>query len=107
MPSNGLTWALSMMGLDLVEFLALLEIVSSDLPGRWGSAATNFVVLYFYISTVSLLMQLLGVLLVAVGWYRLGGVVQIAASTPHIPKGEGLIGIIGGYQAYQYPVRLA
>jgi len=106
MPSNGLTWALSMMGLDLVEFLALVEIVFSDFRSGWASAGGGIVVLYFYIATASLLLQLVGVLLVTVGWYRLGGIVQIAASTPHIPKGEGLIGIIGGYQAYQYPVRV-
>jgi hypothetical protein len=105
--SKGLVWALSMLGLDLVEFLVLLEVVFSDFQLNAWASDSSFIRPYFYLSTLSFVVQLLGVALVAVGWCRLGGILQIISSSVHVPKGEGVIGVIGGIQAYRYPARLA
>ena len=105
--SKGLGWALSMLGLDLIELLVLLEIVFSDFHRNAWASNTSLIWPYFYLSTISFFVQLAGVVLVAVGWSRLGGVLQIVSSSFHVPKGEGVIGVIGGIQAYRYPARLA
>ena len=107
MGSKGFAWALSMFGLDLVEFLALLEVMFLDSHRGPSFSGRGFIGIYFWISTVSLVLQLVGVLLVAKGFYRLGGVVQIVSSSIHVPKGEGVIGVIGGLKAYRYPQALA
>ena len=105
MPSKGLAWALSMFGLDMVELLVLIEVVFFDLrrsPLPSASSLT-FIQLYFLLAVLSCALQLVGVVFVATGWFRLGGALQIVASAFHVPKGEGIIGVIGGLQAYRYP----
>ena len=105
--SKGLAWALSMLGLDLVELLVLSEIVFSDFHRNAWASTTSLILPYYYLSSISFVVQLAGVVLVAVGWFRLGGVLQIVSSSFHVPKGEGVIGVIGGLQAYRYPSKLA
>jgi len=100
--SKGLAWALSMLGLDFVELLVLSEIVFSDFHRNAWASTTSFIWPYFYLSTASFIVQLVGIVFVAVGWFRLGGVLQIISSSFHVPKGEGVIGVIGGVQAYRY-----
>jgi MFS superfamily sulfate permease-like transporter len=100
--SKGLAWAISMLGLDFVELLVLSEIVFSDFHRNAWASTTSFIWPYFYLSTASFVVQLLGIVLVAVGWFRLGGILQIISSSFHVPKGEGVIGVIGGVQAYRY-----
>jgi hypothetical protein len=46
--------------------------------------------------------QLIGVVLVALGRYRTGGVMQICASALHVIELFGIIGILGGLRAYHY-----
>ena len=100
--STGLKWAFTMFGLDLVEMLTLMEILFHDqprssLPQTWG-----WLEVYFIICAVSFLLQFAGILVVQLGWYRMGGAIQIAACIPHLPKGEGLIGLIGGLKAWNF-----
>jgi len=104
--SKGLVWAISMLGLDFVELLALLEIMFSDLDRTVWASVSSFLEFYFYLAVASFVVQLAGILLVAAGWCRLGGVLQIASSAFHVPKGEGIIGVIGGVKAYRYPSQL-
>ena len=41
--------------------------------------------------------------LVHLHWYRTGGILQILSSSLHVPKGDGLVGMVGGVKAYRYP----
>jgi hypothetical protein len=107
MASNGLAWALGMLGLDLVELLALMEVVFGE-PHRNPAFKPNVIItIYFWVAVVSMLLQIIGTLLVTRGRYRAGGMVQIISNTVHLPKGDGLIGLIGGLKAYRYPEVLA
>ncbi len=107
MASNGLGWALSMFGLDLVELLALLEVMFGD-PHRNPALGENDVIfIYFLIAVVCFVLQTIGILLVVWGKYHSGGVLQIVSNVFHLPKGDGLIGVIGGIKAYQYAEALA
>ncbi|HUG90418.1 MAG TPA: hypothetical protein VML55_06275 [Planctomycetaceae bacterium] len=104
--STGLKWAFTMFGLDLVEMLTLIQILFHDqprssLPDTWG-----WLEVYFIICTVSFVMQFAGILVVQFGWYRTGGAIQIAACVPHLPKGEGLIGLIGGLKAWNFVTQI-
>lgn len=105
--SKGLAWAIGMLGLDFVELLALLEIMFFDYDRNHWASVSSFFRLYFYLSASSFAVQLLGVALVPLGWFRLGGILQIVSSSFHVPKGEGIIGVIGGLQAYRYPSKMA
>ena len=100
----GLRWAFSQLGLDVVELAALLHIMVYDRAhsvvahdGRW-----DFFELYLTIIIACCALQFLGIFLVSVKFYRLGGILQIVASSPNVLKGEGLIGVIGGMKAYKY-----
>jgi len=101
----GLRWAFSQLGLDVVELAALLHIMVYD---RAHSVVAHdgrfdFFELYLTIIIACCVLQFLGIFLVNVKYYRLGGIVQILASAPNVVKGEGLIGVIGGIKAYNYP----
>ena len=41
------------------------------------------------------------------GRYRAGGTLQIIAALVHVPKVEGLIGVVGGVKALGYPAARA
>jgi hypothetical protein len=53
------------------------------------------------------MFQIVGTVLVTKGRYREGGIIQIVSNVVHLPKGDGLIGLIGGIKAYKYPEILA
>jgi hypothetical protein len=96
-----------MLALVVVEWLALAEIVLFDAAGQSWSTGVGLVGLYFLVCSATLLLQLAGILFVAAGRYRLGGVLQIVASGVHVIKLEGVIGVVGGIKAYRYPERSA
>ena len=102
--SRGLSWALSMLGLDFLEWTALVHIVFVELEA--SHLHGSLIRLYFWVVTVSMLVQILGAALVYFGWYRLGGILQIVSSSIHVFKGEGIIGVVGGVKAYRYPSRV-
>ncbi len=83
----------------------LIEVVNSDFTED-AILEDTFWALYFYASISTCVLQLMGILLVKKNWFRLGGILQIAASSLHVLKLEGIIGIIGGLQAYNYPAAL-
>ncbi len=92
-----------MLLLDIVEGLVLIEIIFFDVPRAGFSFEFGVLELYFAASMVSVLIQIAGIVLVMRGWYRVGAIFQIVSSSPHVIKGEGLIGIVGGIKAYKYP----
>ncbi len=98
-PPKGLTWAIPMLVFMLCEIGVLM-----DIEGRY----TNSMVLLLFAGLGFLaLLQFVGILLVAAGRYRVGGVVQIVASAVHALDLIGMIGVVGGIKAYRYPDRLA
>lgn len=101
--ATGIRWALAMFGLDLIECLALIHVLTFDM-GRMGlpRGGLEFLEVYFLFVFVSMVAQFAGILMVRWGWYRTGGIVQILSSLLHVPKGEGLIGVIGGLKAYRF-----
>ncbi|MHC4492054.1 MAG: hypothetical protein ACYTDU_10560 [Planctomycetota bacterium] len=96
-----------MLALIVVECLALTQVVFFDRPNTSWSTGSGLVGPYFVICAATLVLQLAGMTLVAAGRYRLGGVLQIVASSVHLVKAEGIIGIVGGIKAYRYPDRSA
>ena len=104
-PSKGTLWASIMLALIVIESLALTEVVFFDQSHASWSTGSGFLMPYFVICVTTLVLQLAGMRLVAVGRYRLGGVLQAVASSVHVVKVEGIIGIIGGLDAYRYPDR--
>ena len=105
MPPKGYLWSIPMFVLMLVECLVLIEVVFSDFTEE-SILEDTFWAIYFYVSIFTCVLQLAGILLVKKNWFRTGGIVQIAASSLHVLKLEGLIGIMGGMQAYNYPAAL-
>ena len=98
----GLGWAYAMLGLEMVEWLALIHIRFMDLPLGMVPEGSGFFELYFAVATFCLACQWAGTVLVWKRWYRTGGVLQILSSLLHVPKGEGLIGLVGGIKALRH-----
>jgi len=92
-----------MLVLQLAESLVLMEVIFHDRPRTGLDSEWGLLDLYFAAIIATVTLQSLGILLVWLGRYRAGGVLQIIASAPHVVKLEGLIGIIGGLLAYRYP----
>jgi hypothetical protein len=105
-PSKGLVLAQIMFCLMATEVLVLIEIVFFDTV-KAGDTRGIGLVLYFWGAVITCLLQLIGIILVKKGWFRVGGVLQMIASAPHALKLEGLIGIMGGLDAYDYPQELS
>jgi hypothetical protein len=95
----GLTWAYVMLFLEILESLMVGEVVFFDRAPGSGFGAIG---IYFCLVLATLVGQVVGIILVLRGRYRLGGLVQIVSSAIHVPKGEGLIGVIGGMRARAY-----
>lgn len=91
-----------MLALQVTECLVLIHILRYDLPRTELSAGGGIVEIYFWACTVTLLFQVTGVLLVLQERYRTGGIFQIASCLLHLPKGEGILGLIGGVKAIRY-----
>jgi hypothetical protein len=100
--SNGFWWAMTMFGLMFIEALVLIDAFARE-EERVAIMQNAILHTYVYVSLASVIVQLIGIILVEKRWYRLGGILQIAASTIHIWEVEGIIGIIGGLDAYHYP----
>ena len=98
-PPKGLIWAILMLVFMLFEIGILV-----DIERQYVNAS---MALFFAGLGALALLQLVGILLVAAGRYRVGGVVQIVASAVHAVDLIGLIGVAGGIKAYRYPERLA
>jgi hypothetical protein len=98
---------MSMLGLDMVELVALSEAEFWDFFEHPELSVSIAFKVYYFLVVLSFVVQLLGIVLVAVGWYRFGGALQIASSALHVPKLEGVVGIIGGVKAWRYPAALA
>jgi hypothetical protein len=99
----GLPWAAVMLALQAAESLVLMEVIFHDRPRTGLDSGWGLLELYFAAIVSTVVVQSLGILLVWLGRYRAGGVLQIIASAPHVVKLEGLIGIVGGLLAYRYP----
>ena len=101
--SRGLGWATSMLALQAVEWLVLIHVLVYD-QARPGLAAAGggFLELYFRACSFSLFLQAVGIFSVVRGWHRTGGVLQLASCTLHLPKGEGIVGLVGGIKALRY-----
>ncbi len=97
----GLGWAYTMLVLEIVEWVALLHIRVVDLPGGGLPTEAGFFEIYFALATFCLASQWLGVILVLLKWHRTGGALQILSCLLHVPKGEGLIGLVGGIKAFR------
>ena len=98
-PPKGLMWAILML------FFMLFEIgIFIDIERQYINA---MMLLFFAGLGFLALLQLVGILLVAAGRYRVGGVLQVAASVVHALELIGFIGVVGGIKAYRYPERLA
>ncbi len=98
-PPKGLFWAILMLIFMLVEIGVLL-----DIERQYINATMK---LFFAGLGILAVLQLVGILLVASGRYRVGGVVQIIASAAHAFDLIGFVGVAGGIKAYRYPERLA
>jgi len=91
-----------MLVLQVVECLVLIQVLLYDLPRMEVSAGGGIVELYFWACSVTVLLQVAGILLVLREHYRTGGVLQIASCVLHLPKGEGILGLMGGINAFRY-----
>ena len=98
-PPTGIMWAILMLFFMLFEIGILIDIERLYI---------NAMMLLFFAGLGFLaLLQLVGILLVAAGRYRVGGVLQVAASAVHTLDLIGIMGVVGGIKAYRYPERLA
>ena len=99
MPSKGFKFSIPMLLIMLLEIMVLVDVSPQHI--------NTPVLIFFAIEIATFLVQLAGILLVAAGSYRVGGILQIAASAIHVLDVTGIIGIIGGMKAYRYPEHLA
>ncbi len=98
-PPKGLNWAILMLIFMLVEIAVLL-----DIERQYVNATME---LFFAGLGILALLQFVGIALVTAGRYRVGGVLQVAASAVHALDLIGMIGVVGSIKAYRYPERLA
>jgi len=101
-PTRGFYWAIPMSVLILVECVALKEAIFGDLQRMGLDPWDSFAGIYTIVVFVTFFVHLAGMLLVLAGWYRLGGALQILGSSVHVLKGEGIVGVIGGWKAWRY-----
>lgn len=95
-----------MFALMLIECLVLIDAFLS-VEQRSAIMGNAILRSYFFVSLISCGIQLVGIVMVEKRWYRLGGILQITASVVHIWEIEGIVGILGGMDAYDYPAVLA
>ena len=99
-PSKGYALAVAMLIFMVMEVSLLADAWLS------GSRLNVYVLYYFGVKAVLCVVQLVGILLVVGGRYRLGGALQLVASAIHVPELLGIVGVLGGLAAYRYPARL-
>lgn len=100
--TTGLRLAAVMLFLQVAEVFALIEVIFSDRPHSGLDPHFGAIEIYFIIVLASVVMQAIGMFLVKRGRYRVGGAFQIVSSAIHLFKIEGLIGVIGGFRAWNY-----
>ena len=100
-PSKGYLWSGAMLALMVLEALALVEGLMRDSNSGWADLTDSWLGVYLVVHAIETIILVVGILLVATGRYRIGGILQIAASAVHVPT--GVIGVIGGLKAYRYP----
>lgn len=101
LPSNGLVWGIFSFVLDLVEIMVLIEIIFFDQARTGLQGSFNFLEIYFVVTLLATIGQGIGVVMVAKGWYRSGGIFQIVSSALQVIKIDGIFGVVGGIKAYQ------
>jgi hypothetical protein len=101
--SKGYPWSIAMLALMIFEALALIEGLMRDSTSGWADLAASWLGIYLVVHATETVLLAAGILLVAAGRYRVGGVLQIACSAVHVPT--GVIGVVGGLKAYRYPDR--
>jgi hypothetical protein len=101
LPSNGLVWGIVSFVLDVVEILVLVEIIFFDQARTGLHGSFNFLEIYFTVTLIATIGQGIGVVMVAKGWYRSGGIFQIVSSALQVIKIDGIFGVVGGIKAYQ------
>jgi hypothetical protein len=103
--SNGLRWAWTSFGVDVLETLILLQVVLFDKPEFGVAFHWGFLELYLLATVLLSLGQLTGIFLVIRGRYRLGGYFQIVSSGGQILKFadlHGILGVVGGVKALRF-----
>lgn len=93
-PSKGIGFAVAALIVMIVE-LAILADIDSEFR-------SETIVIFFTGLGVLCLLQVVGIVLVVRGFYRLGGIFQIVASLVHILDGFGILGVMGGVIAMRY-----
>lgn len=94
-PSKGFAFSISMLVFMLIEIGVLADIERQYI--------NTMILLLFAGLGLLALLRFAGILLVAAGHYRVGGVIQIVASAVHALESIGLLGIFGGLAAYRIP----
>ena len=100
--TNGLNWAWASFLLDIVESLVLTQILFFDKQQFGVAFEWGVLEIYFVITLLMSIGQLVGIALVTRGQYRLGGYVQIVSSAGQVLKLDGIFGVIGGVKALRY-----
>ena len=98
----GIRWALAMLLMMVGEVLVLLEVMLSDRRSSGIEPQFGGIEIYFCVVLTTVILQATGILLVRRARYRAGGALQMAASTLHLLKIEGLVGMIGGLRAWKH-----
>lgn len=98
----GIRWAFAMLFLQIAEVLGLSEVIFSDQKHSGLPHKVGMLEIYYAAVITTVVVQIAGMVLVRRGRYRLGGALQIAASTLHVLKIEGLIGMVGGLRAWKH-----
>ena len=101
-PTNGLKWAWASFVLDKVESLVLVQIVFFDKKQFGVDFDWGVLEIYFLITTLMSIGQLVGIVLVIRGQFRLGGYFQIVSSVGQVMKLDGILGVIGGNKALKF-----
>jgi hypothetical protein len=99
-PSKGYAWSGAMLALMILEALALGEGLLRDSSPGWTGLMNSWLGIYLMVHAIETIVLVFGIVLVAAGRYRIGGILQIASSAVHVPT--GVIGVVGGLKAYRY-----
>lgn len=93
-PSKGLGFATSALVVMLLEFALVIDI--------GPDYRSEPILILFTVFGILCILQIVGILLVLAGHYRVGGILQIVASAAHVIDGFGVLGVIGGTNAMRH-----
>jgi len=94
--SRGFNWSIPMFFVMIFDWVG--GIVNLTPPK--GPPVDMGTEIYLLLLLIACFLQMLGIILVALQKYKVGGIIQIVASVIHVPV--GVIGIIGGTKAYRF-----